>query len=227
MLFDRLIACVVLLFVVRGAWRGALLSLLALLSLVVVSAAAIVGATRFGTLVAGTFGAPPMLAAPLGGAAGFVTGFALMSFVGLFVRRADGAQRAKRRGKRRGAGDRALGALCGGLRGLVMVGLIAALGQSLEGARFSEPAKRIQRLLAERRSEAVSRDESGGLLDALGPWTERLLEDAEIVRQLQSGNPLELLMQPRIPGLAGLRSTTPPAREGEGATAEQAGWASR
>jgi uncharacterized membrane protein required for colicin V production len=131
MLFDLVIGGLLLLFVMLGAWRGAVPSILGLVSLVVAYAAAIVGATRFGALAASKLGVAPMFGPLAGGTAGFLAGFVLMGFVGFFVRRWD----TERRGGERGVVDRTVGALFGGLRGLVIAGLIGYLGMLLDAAR--------------------------------------------------------------------------------------------
>jgi len=131
MLFDLVIGGLLALFVVIGAWRGAVPSILALVSLVVAYASAIVGASRYGELAASTFAVPGVFGPLIGGTAGFLFGFVAMGFVSFFVRRWD----VERRGEERGVVDRSVGALFGGLRGLVIAGLIGYLGMLLDAAR--------------------------------------------------------------------------------------------
>jgi uncharacterized membrane protein required for colicin V production len=131
MLFDLVIGGLLFVFVALGAWRGAVPSILGLASLVVAYAGAIVGAARFGALAATTLGLPGVFGPLAGGTAGFLAGFVLMSFVGFFVKRWD----VERRGDGRRGVDRAVGALFGGMRGLVIAGLIGYLGMLLDAAR--------------------------------------------------------------------------------------------
>ena len=136
MSFDLVIGGILFLFVALGAWKGVVRSLHALASLIVAYALGIVGATRYGALAASTLGISPALGPAVAGTGGFLLAFLAMSIVGFFVRRWDDERRYD--GSRSGA-DRFGGALFGGLRGVVIAGLVGYLGVLLDVARDLAP----------------------------------------------------------------------------------------
>lgn len=132
MWFDALALGLLLLFAVIGAWRGGLASGLALFALIAGYASALLIGPGLADPVAAAFGAPRWLGLPLGGSVAFLGAFLVVGILGFFLRR---AERERRGEEERGALDRLLGASFGGLRGLLVVFLLAYLVNWLDALR--------------------------------------------------------------------------------------------
>jgi uncharacterized membrane protein required for colicin V production len=200
---DLLALGVLAVFVLLGAWRGALATALGIAGLVFGYAAAIFVGPIWGPALANALGAPPFLAIPIGGAAAFA---AVVALLAVASRVAAAAEKARRGAAPRGAGDRALGAAFGALRGGFVVLLLGWMGLWLEalqgfqaGAHASDaaggaaaPGSRVSALA----QDAVERGASAflGTDEAEGRVAARVLaRPAETFAGLQG-----LLESPRI-----------------------------
>lgn len=146
MWLDALAALLLALFVVAGAWRGALASGLALASLVGAYAAAL----TLGPVLAP--GLSPRLGPALGLAAAstgvFLASFAALGFAGALLRR--------NAPEPEGARDRFLGGVFGGLRGLGIVLLLSYLALWLDAARATGMAPYLPDLEGSRAAALTS-----------------------------------------------------------------------
>jgi uncharacterized membrane protein required for colicin V production len=131
-MLDLIALVILVLFVLLGAWRGALLTGMSLLTLVAAYGAGILAATRFGSLTGEILHLPAFLGPPLAGTVAFVVTFLVLGSVA----RALGHWEKGRRGSEpRSHFDRAGGGLFGFLRGALLVVLLGWLGLWLDAAR--------------------------------------------------------------------------------------------
>jgi len=133
MLIDLVLGSVFALFVLMGALRGALAAGMGVVTLVVAYVVGAYAASHFGAVLAGDLGIPGLLGAPVAGSIGFLVAYLLCGVAGAFLK-------AWERGRRdedepRAALDRLAGGLFGGLRGALVVLLLAWLGIWIDAAR--------------------------------------------------------------------------------------------
>lgn len=131
-MLDLIGLAILLLFAAVGAFRGALATVLSLVTLVASYAAGIAAATRLGAPVGERLGLPALLGPPLAGTLGFLAAFVLLS---LIVRLLCRAERERRGELPRDALDRVGGGLFGAVRGALVVVLVGWLALWLDAAR--------------------------------------------------------------------------------------------
>lgn len=163
---DLLALVLLAVFVVIGAMRGALASALSLVTLVGAYAAAVIFAPGFGPAVADGLQLPMLLATAVAGAGVFLVAFLGIGLVSSLVR---WGERRRRAGSPRGAGDRALGAFFGSVRGVSLALLVGVLGYWLQAfntlaGRPAAPAVADSTVAS--MSQAVVESAAGALMDA-------------------------------------------------------------
>jgi uncharacterized membrane protein required for colicin V production len=119
-------------FAGMGALRGGLASGMALLSLGVAYASAIVAAPRLGPGLAQQLGAPELLGVPIAGTLAFAVAYLAMGIVSAVLRR---IERRRRRGFPRSARDRFVGSVFGAVRGAGIVLLLSWLALWIDALR--------------------------------------------------------------------------------------------
>ena len=132
MWLDLLALCVLGAFVVLGVVRGGFATGMGLLALAVGYAAAVLGAGPLAPSIAHALGQPDLIALPLAGTVMFVAGFAGVSLLAFWLRRAFGFGEGERSLR-----DRFLGAVFGGVRGTLIVVMIAYLALWLDALRVT------------------------------------------------------------------------------------------
>jgi uncharacterized membrane protein required for colicin V production len=162
---DLLALVLLAVFVVVGAMRGALASALSLVTLVGAYAAAVIFAPGFGPAVADGLQLPMLLATAVAGAGVFLVAFLGLGLVSSLVR---WGERRRRAGSPRGAGDRALGAFFGSVRGVSLALLVGVLGYWLQAfntlaGRPAAPAVADSTVAA--MSQVVVESAAGALMD--------------------------------------------------------------
>jgi len=130
--FDLLALVVLLAFAGLGALRGTVAGLVSVASLLLAYSAGVIAALRSGPGVAAALGIPLWVGTPLAGSVAFGAVLLLCAGMGLWVRRWD-RRRVKNDG--RTARDRCGGAICGAMRGSLVVLLIGVLALWLDAAR--------------------------------------------------------------------------------------------
>ncbi len=130
MWLDLLALCVFGAFIVLGVLRGGFATGMGLLALAVGYGAAVLGASWLAPAVATALGLADLIALPLAGSLMFVAGFGSVSLLGFLLRRSFGFGEGER-----SARDRFLGAIFGGVRGTLVVLLIAYLALWLDAMR--------------------------------------------------------------------------------------------
>jgi uncharacterized membrane protein required for colicin V production len=163
---DLLALVLLAVFIVVGALRGALASALSLVTLVGAYAAAVIFAPGFGPAVADGLQLPALLATAVAGAGVFLVAFLGLGLVSSLVR---WGERRRRAGSPRGAGDRALGAFFGSVRGVSLALLVGVLGYWLQAfnalsGRPAAPAVADSTVAS--MSQAVVESAAGALMDA-------------------------------------------------------------
>jgi len=132
MLLDLIALGLLILFVIIGAWRGALASGSGLVSLVVAYIVAVLAAQNFGGVVADRTGMPAMFAPIVAGSLGFAFAFLICALVTTFLKI---WERGRRGDDPRSAADRLVGGLFGAVRGGLIVLLLSILMTWLDAAR--------------------------------------------------------------------------------------------
>jgi uncharacterized membrane protein required for colicin V production len=132
MWFDAVAALVLLAFVVLGALRGTLSTLLRIVALGLAYLAAVVAAPRLGPELSERFTLPGPLGLIAAGGLGFLGAFVLCTVA---VKLIQVFERSRREGSPRSSLDRLGGALLGGTQGAFVVLLLGLLGGFLEAGR--------------------------------------------------------------------------------------------
>jgi len=132
MWLDLLALCVLAVFLVLGAVRGGFATGMGLLALAVGYAAAVLGSARLAPALAAAAGLPDLVALPLAGSLIFVAGFGGVSLFAFLLRRSFGFGEGER-----SARDRFLGAVFGGVRGALVVVLVAYLALWVDAMRVT------------------------------------------------------------------------------------------
>lgn len=163
---DLLALVLLAVFVAVGAMRGALASALSLVTLVGAYTAAVMFASGFGPAVADGLQLPGLLATGVAGAGVFLVAFLGLGLVSSLVR---WGERRRRAGNPRGAGDRALGAFFGSVRGVALALLLGVLGYWLQAfntlaGRPAAPAVADSTVAS--MSQVVVESAAGALMDA-------------------------------------------------------------
>jgi uncharacterized membrane protein required for colicin V production len=117
-------------FALLGALRGGFATGMGLFALVAGYAAAVLGASALAPALASRLRLPDLIALPLAGSGMFVLGFAAVSLLGFALRRAFGFGEGERSPR-----DRFVGATFGGVRGALVVVLVAYLALWVDAMR--------------------------------------------------------------------------------------------
>ncbi len=132
MLLDMIALLLLGVFALLGAWRGALASGAGLVTLVLSYTGGVFAASHFGAAASTQLGLHELLGPAVAGTAGFALTFIVCGAISMLLKR--WAER-RRDGYPRGGGDRFLGAIFGGVRGSLLVLLLAWLVIWLDAGR--------------------------------------------------------------------------------------------
>jgi uncharacterized membrane protein required for colicin V production len=132
MSLDLVALAILLYMTAMGAWRGALVSSLRMVSLVGAYIASFVLATPLAEPVSSALGAPRLVGMAVAGVGVFFVALAILRVIGSVVRR---AQKHRDVEQSRGAGDRVGGAFFGAVQGAFLVLLLGVLTGWVEAGR--------------------------------------------------------------------------------------------
>jgi len=131
MLFDLLALAILAVFVVMGAYRGALAGCMRVTTLFAAYAAGLFSAAKLATLISILSGSSRLLAGAMAGSGAFLFVYVVASIVSALVIR---GERARRDGEARGALDRLGGAFFGAGQAALALLLLGVLGSFLDAA---------------------------------------------------------------------------------------------